>query len=218
MRTSPNTLQEAADFVLAVVPNAATNILRWFRNNHRAHGAMRIKGLPLPPTPCDTRWSTNYKMVEYFNLHWGQLADICATILRPGDPVHRDLENTQIRRGSEDLAVQLGPIASKLAATQSDSFTLAECTTAWLAMLQAFPKQQFKSNFAKVTERANLALQDPMFLAAYLFHHTYNGDSLDRGRVSSATCFAREHAWSELPSPTSWHRTAPSPRLSSSSP
>ena len=32
-----------------------------------------------------------------------------------------------------------------------------------------------------------------MFLAAYLFHHTYNGDSLDPGQVSSATCFAREH-------------------------
>ena len=69
-------------------------------------------------------------MVEYVNLHWGQLADICATILRPGETVRRDLENTQIRRGSEYLAVQLGPIASKLAATQSDVFTLAECTAA----------------------------------------------------------------------------------------
>ena len=53
-------------------------------------------------------------------------------------------------------------------------------------MLHAFTMQQFKANFAKVSEHANLALQDPMFLEVYLFHHTYNGDSVDPGQVSSA--------------------------------
>ena len=168
-------------------------ILKWFRNNHKAHGAMRARNLKAPPTTCDTRWSTNFKLVEYYNSHWGQLADICATILRPGDPVRRDLENTQIRRGSEDVAVQLGPIATELAKTQSDSFTLAECTASWMGLLQAFPRQAFKVNYGKVVERSKLALEDPIFLSAYLFHHTYNGVGLEPSQVGSATAFARSN-------------------------
>ena len=74
-------------------------------------------------------------MTEYFNKYWGNLADICATILRPGDTVRRDLENTQIRRASEDLAQQLKPIALQLAATQAEGYTLADAARAWLDIL-----------------------------------------------------------------------------------
>lgn len=84
-----------------------TLVLKWFRNNHKAHAALRAKRMDVPPTACDTRWSSNFKLVEYYNRHWGSLADICSTILRPGEPVRVHLENTQIRRGSEDLAVQV---------------------------------------------------------------------------------------------------------------
>jgi hypothetical protein len=126
-------------------------ILRWFGANHKAHAGLRAKGVPLPPTATETRWSSQSKLVEYYNRHWGALTDVCATVLRPGDQVRRDLENTQVRRASEDLAMQLRPITDNLMFTQSDGYTLADCTANWLDIVSRFP-QQFKANYKMVLD------------------------------------------------------------------
>ena len=76
---------------------------------------LRTKGIPLPPLPTEVRWSSHYKAFNYFNTHWAGLVEVAASLLRPGDPVRRDIENLAVRRASEDLVLQLMPVCSLVA-------------------------------------------------------------------------------------------------------
>ena len=93
--------------------------------------------------------------------------------------------------------MQLTPIAKAVDSVQGDQCTLADATASWVEGLQAFPKE-FKGEsicpilpsfysltvgLAKLQERSKLCLESPVYLAAYLLHHGYNGKGLSGEQV-----------------------------------
>ena len=59
-------------------------ILQWFDRNHMAHASLREKNITLPPLPCDTRWSSHYHAVCWYNRHWAALVEVAASLLFQG--------------------------------------------------------------------------------------------------------------------------------------
>lgn len=137
------------------VIDKVSHIMAWFSRNSAAHAGLRARQLPLPPMPGDTRWSSHYEAVEWYNKNWGAHVEIAASLLRPGEQVRRDLENVQVRRGAEDLHMQLKPVAKALDRMQAQNCTLADATDIWVNLLGEFP-QQFKGAAKKVRERSTL--------------------------------------------------------------
>lgn len=67
----------------ADVLNKVSAVLNRFRNVHCLGTALRDRGMPRPPIPCQTRWTSTEACFVYYNKHWAVLTQIAALNLSP---------------------------------------------------------------------------------------------------------------------------------------
>ena len=166
-------------------------VLKFLKDHHNAHAALKEQGIPLPDLPCLTRWSTANASLEYFNKFWGRLTEIIATLVPPKHHVRMAMENVLVRRATEDIICQQNPIALALARVHGDTWSLATAVEAWLALLQTFPAK-FKDEKAKVVERSLHCMRDPLFLATFLLDHRHSGLGLSAEQLVSARTYLED--------------------------
>ena len=166
------------------------DILKWFRNSHAAHAALKEKGIPLPPIPSEVRWSTCCQTLTYFNSNWSDLVTICASLQYPNSPIRQGLENVMVRRASEEMLLQQEPVAQAVARAQTDGHSIADMVEIWPDLLESFPRQF--GNFSKAEERSKPCLNEPFCLAAHLLHHKYNGKRLTPQKLKKARDYLEE--------------------------
>ena len=137
-------------------------IFKFLRNNHQAHALLQNMNIPRPLLPAPTLWSTVRDSLAYFNRHWGNLSEICARLLKPGDHLRSFMENVALRRVTEELLLQQEPVAEALAKMQSDEATLADAVEIWLDLLARF-RRLSKSNINSPQSAARTAWKTVFF-------------------------------------------------------
>ena len=60
------------------VMDKITNILTFFSRNGSAHAALRGRQLTLPPMPGDTRWSSHFAALDWYNRDWAAHVEVRA--------------------------------------------------------------------------------------------------------------------------------------------
>ena len=63
---------------------------------------------------------------------------------------------------------------------------MADCVEAWLDLTQKFPSRRFPDASKAVVDRSSSVFQEPMFLAAHVLHHRFNGNRLSPTQMQSA--------------------------------
>ena len=82
------------------------------------------------------------------------------------------MENVQVRRSSEDIALQQKPVSIALDRLQRDGVLLSDAVSCWLTLLGTFPPQ-FKTHLKTIETRAQMVLSDGPSLAAYILDHRF---------------------------------------------
>lgn len=111
-------------------------------------GALIAAGLPKPPIPAETRWTTLRETLRYYSCHCGKLQDLVAALPREGpkksdkprkvSTVQAILEDPALRRNVECILAILDPVCNSLNVLQSDNSNIAEAYFQFLKLEEVF--------------------------------------------------------------------------------
>ena len=109
-------------------------VLKQFRTVHSLSAGLAALGLPRPPLPSNTRWSSQCRSFLYFNSYWAYLTQLAASHFGPREPIRVHLESRDSRDGALHLLKMLSPVASCLAVMEASATTLGMAVVLWLEL------------------------------------------------------------------------------------
>jgi hypothetical protein len=118
------------------------------------------------------------------------MVKVARAFLPPGDLTRRNLENSSITRGFQDLLAVFDPLSQALDLMQRQTTTLAEAVEIWVELLQRIP--QNAGGYSLVVEHSKQALECLFFLLANILDHRFAGVHLTPEQVDKAREFCEE--------------------------
>ena len=129
---------------------------------------------------------------KYFDDHSSEMAKIARAMQSLGDQTRRNLENSAISRGCQDLLIVFEPISQALDLMQRQTTTLAEAVEIWVELLQRIPRHA--GGYSLVVERSKQALECPFFLLANVLDHRLAGANLRPEQIDKARQFCEDES------------------------
>ena len=151
---------------------------------------------PNKPMPVEIRWKSIKDLIAHYEKHFTSIALCVQNISNSADKVYRYTEELQLRRECKNLLVFLEPATKTLNNLQSESMDLGDCFECWLDLYNAAPDHL--KHFAAKRRDDYLT---PVFLAAYLLDHRYEGRKLEANDTRKALAYIRsidENAMGEV--------------------
>ena len=147
----------------------------------------------MPPLPCETRWSSSVKTLEWFIKNWQLHRTVVSSTpdyfsKQPAKEVQKILNDLVVYPHSEKALKSLKPVHLALNKVQGDHVTVGDSVSAWKALLAEFcPFGSKAREWIELAEKRYFNTLGPALFTTYAIHPRYFGWNLSAYWVEKET-------------------------------